>query len=71
MPVAVGFGVKTAEQAEAIGRGADGVVVGSAIVSAIEASLNKKGEATGKTVKSVVKLVRELAAGVSRSKVKS
>ena len=32
LPVAVGFGVKTPEQAAAIGRNADGVVVGSALV---------------------------------------
>src|SRR5450432_126595 len=32
LPVAVGFGVKTAEQARAIASGADGVVVGSALV---------------------------------------
>jgi tryptophan synthase alpha chain len=35
LPVAVGFGVRTPEQAAAIGRVADGVVVGSAIVEAI------------------------------------
>ncbi len=35
LPVAVGFGVKTAAQAAALGRDADGVVVGSAIVSAV------------------------------------
>ena len=67
LPVAVGFGVRTAEQAEAIGRGADGVVVGSAIVSVLEASLNKKGEATAKTVKNVLKLVKELAKGVAKA----
>ena len=67
LPVAVGFGVRTAEQAEAIGRGADGVVVGSAIVSVLEGSLDKKGEATTKTVKSVLKLVRELAKGVAKA----
>lgn len=37
LPVAVGFGVRTPEQAGAIGRVADGVVVGSAIVELIEA----------------------------------
>lgn len=67
LPVAVGFGVRTAEQAEAIGKGADGVVVGSAIVSVLEESLNKKGEATGKTVKRVLKLVKELAKGVAKA----
>lgn len=35
LPVAVGFGVRTPEQAAAIGRVADGVVVGSAIVDLI------------------------------------
>ena len=34
LPVCVGFGVKTAEQARAIGASADGVVVGTAIVNA-------------------------------------
>ncbi len=35
LPVAVGFGVRTPEQAAAIGRVADGVVVGSAIVELV------------------------------------
>lgn len=67
LPVAVGFGVKTAEQAEAIGRAADGVVVGSAIVSAINDSLGKKGQATGKTVKAVTSLVKALSRGVQKA----
>lgn len=36
LPVAVGFGVRTPEQAADIGRTADGVVVGSAIVELVE-----------------------------------
>jgi tryptophan synthase alpha chain len=35
LPIAVGFGVRTPEQAAAIARVADGVVVGSAIVDAL------------------------------------
>ncbi|RHW16972.1 tryptophan synthase subunit alpha [Sphingomonas gilva] len=35
LPIAVGFGVRTPEQAAAIGRVADGVVVGSAIVELV------------------------------------
>jgi tryptophan synthase alpha chain len=35
-PVCVGFGVSTPEQVAAVGRIADGVAVGSAIVRAIE-----------------------------------
>lgn len=41
IPVCVGFGVSTAEQAERIGRYADGVVVGSAIVDRIERAASK------------------------------
>jgi tryptophan synthase alpha chain len=35
LPVAVGFGISSAEQAAAVGRLADGVVVGSALVDAL------------------------------------
>jgi tryptophan synthase alpha chain len=61
LPVAVGFGVKTPEQAKAIAAGADGVVVGSALVNAIRDSLDLKGKATGKTVPNVLNLVRTLS----------
>ena len=36
MPLAVGFGINTPEQATDIGKIADGVIVGSAIVKIIE-----------------------------------
>jgi tryptophan synthase alpha chain len=64
LPVAVGFGVKTAEQARAIASGADGVVVGSALVDAMRASLDKNGKAGPGTVKAVTSLVSALADGV-------
>jgi tryptophan synthase alpha chain len=64
LPVAVGFGVRSAAQAEVIGRSADGVVVGSALVTAISGSLDPNGRATGKTVSAVTDFVRELAAGI-------
>jgi tryptophan synthase alpha chain len=64
LPVAVGFGVKTAEHARAVAKGADGVVVGSALVEAVRLSLDSEARATEKTVSSVTKLVRELAEGV-------
>lgn len=64
LPICVGFGVKTAEQARAITKDADGVVVGSALVSAIADSLDKKGKATAKTPKAVHRLVAEIAKGV-------
>lgn len=61
LPVVVGFGVRTGEQAAALARGADGVVVGSALVSAIKDSLGPKGEATGTTVPAVLDLVKSLS----------
>jgi len=64
LPVAVGFGVRTAEQAATIAAGADGVVVGSALVSALKATLDPDEKATAKTVTAVVNLVAELAKGV-------
>ncbi|MEP9369153.1 tryptophan synthase subunit alpha [Xanthobacter sp. VNH20] len=69
LPVAVGFGVKTPAQAAAIAAGADAVVVGSALVDVVRASLDEKGVATPRTVADVESLVRDLAAavrGVSR-----
>ncbi|MFD1329820.1 tryptophan synthase subunit alpha [Mycoplana ramosa] len=64
LPVCVGFGVKTAEHARAIGASADGVVVGSAIVNQIASSLSADGAATEATVAGVEALVRSLASGV-------
>ena len=64
LPVVVGFGVKTGEQARAIAQGADGVVVGSALVNAIQQSLDQGGRATGKTVPAVLNLVENLSAAL-------
>jgi tryptophan synthase alpha chain len=64
LPVCVGFGVRTAEQARAFARGADGVVVGSALVDAVRKSLDAEGMATAATVASVTALVRALTTGV-------
>jgi tryptophan synthase alpha chain len=64
LPVAVGFGVRTAAQARAIAENADGVVVGSALVDALRASLDKDGKAGPEAVKAVTSLVSALADGV-------
>jgi tryptophan synthase alpha chain len=61
LPVAVGFGVKTPEQAKAIAGGADGVVIGSVLVTAIERSLGPNGKATGRTSPAVLDLVKSLS----------
>ena len=64
LPVAVGFGVRTGEQAKALARGADGVVVGSALVGAIHESLDGAGAATPKTVAAVLDLVSGIASAL-------
>lgn len=64
LPVAVGFGVRTGEQARALSKGADAVVVGSALVSALAQSLGEKGEATEETVPAVLSVVKELSAAL-------
>jgi tryptophan synthase alpha chain len=64
LPVAVGFGVRTGEQAADLARGADGVVVGSALVDALRQSLDQDGKATAKTVAAVTSLTATLAQGV-------
>ncbi len=66
LPVAVGFGVRTGEQAKALAKAADGVVVGSAIVTAIQQSLDKEAHATVKTVPAVLDLVASIS-GVLKS----
>jgi tryptophan synthase alpha chain len=64
LPVCVGFGVRTAEQARAIAQGADGVAVGSALVEAVRKSLGANGKGTSATVAAVADLASELADGV-------
>lgn len=71
LPVCVGFGVKTADQARAIGRDADGVVVGTAIVQAIANTLTKDNKATDDTVAAVKTLVAGLAEGVRAAKLEA
>ncbi|HEX2654562.1 MAG TPA: tryptophan synthase subunit alpha [Xanthobacteraceae bacterium] len=65
LPVAVGFGVKTAEAARGIASGAaDAVVVGSALIDTLRTTLDASGKATARTVPAVVDLVAALANGV-------
>ncbi|HHZ08503.1 MAG TPA: tryptophan synthase subunit alpha [Rhizobiales bacterium] len=71
LPVCVGFGVKTAEQARAIGASADGVVVGTAIVNAVASVIGPKGEKTADPAEAVATLVDGLAHGVRRARLAS
>jgi tryptophan synthase alpha chain len=66
LPVVVGFGIKTADDAASLGRHADGVVVGTALCNAIGGSL-ADGKATAETLPAIISLVESLAAGVRRA----
>jgi tryptophan synthase alpha chain len=64
LPVAVGFGVRDAARAKAIAEGAEGVVVGSALIDALRSSLDKDGKPGAGSVKAVTDLVASIAEGV-------
>lgn len=64
LPIAVGFGIRTPQQAAEIARVADAVVVGSAFTDAVQNSLDAEGRATDGTTEAVLTVARELAAGV-------
>ncbi len=68
LPVCVGFGIRTAEQAEAIAKAADGAVVGSALVGCIAQHVKPDGSATKQAVEDTLALVRALAGGVKRAR---
>ncbi len=67
LPVAVGFGIRTPEQAAAVARVADAAVVGSAIVDRIADALDD-GRAAPTLAEDALGFVRELAAGVRRAR---
>lgn len=54
LPVAVGFGISTAEQFSAVGEYAEGAVVGSAIVQTIEQNPGKEPESVAQFIKQLV-----------------
>lgn len=64
LPVAVGFGIKTPEQAAVVARLADAAVVGSALVQRLAENLDDSGRPGPGLVDAVHGLVRELAEGV-------
>ena len=64
LPIAVGFGVKTEDQVSELARVAEGVVVGSALVSAIAQSLDTDGQATKETKPKLLGLVERLSAAL-------
>jgi len=64
LPIVVGFGIRTPEQARDIASVADGAAVGTAFTDAVRDSLDD-GNATAATVNAVLDLTRGLATGVA------
>jgi tryptophan synthase alpha chain len=67
LPVAVGFGIRTPEQAAAVAKVADGVVVGSAFVDAVQDAL--EGKTNENVTASVLSKAKALAKAVHPARV--
>ena len=64
LPIGVGFGIKTPEQAAAVARHADAAVVGTAIVYRVKMGLDSSGKAKPDLVPNLLAFVKSLADGV-------
>jgi tryptophan synthase alpha chain len=64
LPIAVGFGIRTPEQAAEVARAADAAVVGSSLVQRLALNLNPDNNAKPGLVDAVLADVRALAEGV-------
>jgi tryptophan synthase alpha chain len=69
LPVAIGFGVRTPQQAAEAVRVADAAVVASALIETLAASLDADGHAAPDTAERVLNQVRALADGVRNARV--
>jgi len=66
LPVAVGFGIRTAENVGTVTQSAEAAVVGSALVERVKANLNQDGKAKPGLAEDVLGFVAGLAKGVAR-----
>ena len=57
-------GIRTGTQAREIASGADGVVVGSALIGALADSLDAGGKAGPQSVQAVLEIVQDLSRGL-------
>ena len=69
LPIGVGFGIKTPDQAAAVARHADAAVVGSAIVDRVKAGLDETGQPKPDLLPGVFAYIRALADGVKSARV--
>ena len=70
LPIGVGFGIRTPDQAAEIAAVADAAVVGSALIDIVAANLDKDGKAEPGLADKLLGLVGDLAAGVRGAGVK-
>ncbi|MGB0747479.1 MAG: tryptophan synthase subunit alpha [Magnetospiraceae bacterium] len=71
LPLAVGFGIKTPDQAAAFARLADAAVVGSALVNKVAENLDAAGSPAPGTAQAVLDLVADLAQGVRKARMEA
>ena len=64
LPIAIGFGVRTPDQASQVAQIADGVVVASALIEILACSLDEQGRAQPETIPGVLQHIRDLAIAV-------
>ncbi len=69
LPIAIGFGVRTPDQAAEAVRRADAAVVASALIDAMAATLDAQGKATETTVQTVLDHVKKLSDAVRSARV--
>ncbi len=69
LPIAVGFGIRTPEDAAAVARVADAAVVGTALVDKLAAGLDEQGAPRPGLVEDVLAMVGDLADGVRGARV--
>jgi len=67
LPVAVGFGIKTPDNAKSVANEADGIVVGSAIVDIIKNSIDSDGRADPSVFETVHTFVKDIANAVAKA----
>lgn len=67
LPVAIGFGIRSPEQAATAASIADGAVVASVLLATLAETLDADGKATAETLPRVLEQIRDLAAAVRAS----
>jgi tryptophan synthase alpha chain len=68
LPIAVGFGIKSPEQAAEVAGVADAAVVGSALIDRLKSGLDERDQATPGLIGDVLDFVASLAEGVRRAR---